>query len=68
MAQPFKHPTSGIFHIRRKVPKELQVVLGREYKKSLGTRDPDEAKRKHGAQWLEADALFARARVPVISR
>lgn len=40
MAQPIKHKTTGIFQLRRKVPEALRKALGREYKRSLGTRDP----------------------------
>jgi integrase len=62
MAQPTKHPTTGIYQLRRKVPADLVAALGREYKRSLGTRDPEEAKRRHASQWLIADELFANAR------
>jgi integrase len=62
MAQPFKHPDSGRFYIRRKVPKALQPVLGREYKRSLGTADPNEAKRKFALALVECDDVFDRAK------
>jgi hypothetical protein len=45
MAQPFKHPTTGIYYIRRKVPPDLREVLGREYKRSLNTSDNGLAKK-----------------------
>ena len=28
MADPFKHPKSGIYYLRRKVPVELKEILG----------------------------------------
>ncbi|WP_443259949.1 DUF6538 domain-containing protein [Variovorax sp. CF313] len=37
-------PPAGIYQLRRKVPNELRRVLGHEYKRSLKTRDPSEAK------------------------
>ncbi|MES2099475.1 MAG: DUF6538 domain-containing protein [Pseudomonadota bacterium] len=46
MAQPFRHPDSGIFYMRRKVPAELLAALGREFKRSLRTMDPAVAKAR----------------------
>lgn len=47
MARPWKHPKTGIYWFRKRVPDELRVVLGKtEEKQSLGTRDPAEAKIK----------------------
>ncbi len=65
MAQPFKHPQSGVFYIRRKVPPELQAVLGREYKKTLKTREPGEAKLRFAMAWAEAERVFQQARAGV---
>lgn len=62
MPQPFKHPVSGIFYIRRKVPKPLQSVLGLEWKRTLGTTDPAEAKRKFALALVESDDIFAQAK------
>lgn len=62
MAQPFKHPVTGIFYIRRKVPKALQGALTREYKRSLGTRDPEEARRAFALAYEESEQVFALAR------
>jgi hypothetical protein len=62
MAQPFKHPVSGIYYLRRRVPTELRAVLGHEYKRSLATRDPGEAKRLHALEWANCEAAFALAR------
>lgn len=58
MARPFKHPDTGIFWFRKKVPEALREMVGkREEKFTLGTRDPSEAK-----------ALFAIAAAAVESR
>ncbi len=64
MAQPYKHRVSGIYYIRRKVPKELSQILGigREYKQSLGTRDLAEAKRLFAIQLVESDRMFSAAK------
>ena len=52
MAQPYKHPKSGIFQLRRKVPDDLRQALARrEYKRSLDTRDPTEAKARFVLAW-----------------
>lgn len=47
MARPWKHPKTGIYWLRKRVPDELRPLLGKtEEKHSLGTRDPAEAKIK----------------------
>ena len=61
MAQPFKAP-SGVYYIRRKVPDDLRSALGREYKRSLQTRDPNEAKRLFALEWESSESLFAVAK------
>jgi hypothetical protein len=61
MAQPFKSP-NGIFQLRRKVPSALRRVLGHEYKRSLKTRDPSEAKTRFAEEWARSDDAFALAR------
>jgi hypothetical protein len=62
MAQPIKRQESGVFYFRRRVPEALQPFLGREYKRTLNTRDPVEAKRLHALEWTNCEAVFARAR------
>ena len=48
MARPWKHPRTGIFWLRKRVPDELRPLVGKlEVKQSLGTRDPTDAKRRH---------------------
>ena len=50
MARPWKHPDTGSYWLRRRVPGDLRELVGkREEKRSLGTRDRDEAKRLHAA-------------------
>lgn len=62
MAQPFKHPTTGKYYLRRKVPKELRAALGLEFKRSLGTADPSVAKARFAAMWSQSEEAFAAAR------
>ncbi len=61
MTQPFRSKT-GIYQLRRKVPVELRPALGHEYKRSLKTRDPDEAKRRFAEEWVRSETAFALAR------
>ena len=43
MTRPWKHPKTGIFWLRKRVPKDLLLAVGRnEEKRSLATRDPVE--------------------------
>ena len=47
MTRPWQHPKTGIFWLRKRVPKDLLPLVGkREEKLSLATRDPAEAKRR----------------------
>jgi integrase len=62
MAQPFRHPESGIYQLRRKVPAALRDALGHEFKRSLKTRDVSEAKARFAAAWQESEQAFALAR------
>ncbi len=51
-----------MYQIRRKVPEALRSVLGREYKRSLKTRDLAEAKRRYAEERVKSDQAFAMAR------
>lgn len=62
MADPFKHPATGIYYLRRKVPLELRSALGREFKRSLKTRELSSAKVLFAQAWLESEQAFALAR------
>jgi hypothetical protein len=62
MAQPFAHPQTGIYYLRRKVPDELRQALGREFKRSLKTRERGEAKARFAAAWSESEQAFRAAR------
>ena len=48
MTRPWKHPKTGIYWLRKRVPAHLQEVVGKvEEKLSLKTREPGEAKKRH---------------------
>ena len=57
-ARPWKHPKTGVYWYRRRIPADLIDIVGRgEEKFSLRTKDPAEAKRLHAERWqpLSAD-------------
>jgi integrase len=63
MSRPWKHPNSGVYWLRKGVPAELRKLVGkREEKRSLGTRDPLEAKRRHAEVLAEIEARWANLR------
>lgn len=61
MSRPWKHPVTGFYYFRKAVPKDLRFLVGKyEEKRSLGTKDPVEAKAKFivvaaciAAEWAE---------------
>jgi hypothetical protein len=63
MARPWKHPKTGIFGLRKRIPVDLRPVIGkREEKQSLGTRDPNGAKRIHAQALAELAERWANLR------
>ncbi len=63
MARPFKHPKTGIFWFRKAAPEDLRGLVGkREEKRSLQTRDPQEARRRHAEVLSEVEARWAALR------
>src|ERR1700733_11548314 len=64
MARPWKHPNSGVYWLRKRVPDDLLKLVGkREEKRSLQTRDPVEAKRRHAEALAEIESRWANLRV-----
>lgn len=60
MSSPWKHPKTGMYWVRRRVPAHLVERVGkREEKKSLGTKDPVEAKRLYTQANAEIEARWA---------
>lgn len=63
MATPWKHPNSGIYWLRRRIPADLVALTGkREEKISLRTRDPAEAKAAYIRAAAEVEARWANLR------
>ena len=63
MTRPWRHPATSIFWLRKRVPDDLRPLLGRtEEKRSLGTRDPLEAKRRLAAALLELEQRWENLR------
>src|SRR4051794_25511214 len=63
MSRPWKHPKTGIYWLRKRVPADLVGVLGRaEEKRSLKTRDAAEAKRLHLQALAEIEARWSNLR------
>ncbi|MBS0247330.1 MAG: site-specific integrase [Proteobacteria bacterium] len=63
MTRPWKHPKTGMYWLRKRVPDDLRTQLGkREEKRSLETRDPAEAKQRLAAVLVELDKRWANLR------
>lgn len=63
IAQPFRHPDSGIYYLRRAVPENLRAIVGKvEIRRSLRTRDHREAKAAFATAYAESERLFQQAR------
>jgi hypothetical protein len=64
MTRPQKHPDSGYYWFRKRVPDDLRSLIGkREEHFSLGTHDPSEAKRLHALKLAEIEERWANLRV-----
>src|SRR3954452_7176403 len=68
MARPWKHPDTGIYWLRCRVPADLRALVGkREEKRSLGTRDPTNATRLHSEALAAVHAQWSQLRKGPIS-
>ncbi|MER8639297.1 DUF6538 domain-containing protein [Mesorhizobium sp. M1365] len=48
MSRPTKHRKTGVYWFRKRLPADIVLLTGRrEVNKTLGTKDPEEAKRKY---------------------
>ncbi|SDO92132.1 Integrase [Aureimonas jatrophae] len=66
MAQPWPHPKTGVFWFRRGVPADLRDAVGkREELRSLGTKDPAEARVRYAKISAEVEARWASLRAGV---
>jgi integrase len=65
MSRPHKHPKTGVYYFRRAVPADLRPIIGkREELRSLGTKDPSEARQLHAAIATEVNKRWASLRQP----
>ena len=63
IAQPFRHPDSGIYYLRRRVPDDLRTIIGKtEIRRSLNTRNHHQAKSAFALAYAESERLFSDAR------
>jgi len=63
MSRPWKHPDSGFYWFRRAVPADLRARVGkREEKRSLQTKDPSIARRRHAEALAEVEVRWANLR------
>jgi len=55
-ARPWRHPKTGMYWFRRRVPKELRSLLGRcEERRTLGTKEPALARTRYLQAAVEID-------------
>jgi hypothetical protein len=63
MTRPWKHPDSGYYWFRKRVPDDLRKLVRKsEERFTLGTRDPIEAKRLHALKLTEVEERWANLR------
>ena len=63
MTRPFAHRKTGVYWVRKVVPADLRLLVGkRELTASLGTKDIREAKAKAGLVIARFEAVIASAR------
>lgn len=59
MTRPYRHPSTGVYWLRKGVPQALRPLVGkRELKRSLGTKDAEEAKRRAPGVLAVFDSLL----------
>jgi integrase len=63
MCSPYRPKNSAKYWVRKRVPKEFKAIIGQsEIKRSLGTTDPKEARRRGPIICAEIDQIIASAR------
>lgn len=63
MSSPWKHPKTGIYYFRKRVPEDLRPVIGKlEIKRSLQTKNPSEARLAFLKAATQYEALLDNAR------
>jgi integrase len=70
MAAPFQDPRTGIFYFRRVIPAALRPFFDgslSEYKRTLDTRDPDQARQRYHPHALVYEQKLASAKRALVS-
>jgi hypothetical protein len=63
MTRPWKHPKTGMYWLRRRVPEDLREIVGKtEEKRSLKTKDPAEARMLLAQALTDLDTKWANLR------
>ena len=70
MAEPWRHPETGTYYLRRQIPKPLRDEFGGRqlWKRSLETKDPGEARATFTVMNAELERMFAAARDAIAER
>lgn len=70
MAEPWRHPETGTYYLRRQIPKPLRDEFGNKqlWKRSLETKDAGEARVAFTAANAELERMFAAARETIAER
>lgn len=70
MAEPWRHPETGTYYLRRQVPKPLRDEFGGKqlWKRSLETKDAGEARAVFTVMNAELERRFATAREAIAER
>jgi hypothetical protein len=70
MAEPYRNPETGVYYLRRQIPKALRIEFGGRslWKRSLETKDAQEARRLFIAANADLEARFSRARTEIAER
>ncbi|WP_245465000.1 MULTISPECIES: DUF6538 domain-containing protein [unclassified Mesorhizobium] len=64
MSRPTKHRKTGVYWFRKRMPADIALLTGRrEVNKTLGTKDPEEAKRKFAEVLAEYEREWAQLRL-----
>jgi hypothetical protein len=63
MANPWKHPKTGVYYLRKHVPLDVTAAVGSAVIKiTLNTKDPNEARLRHLAKLTELEAQWSQLR------
>lgn len=66
MANPWKHPKTGVYYHRKRVPKDLVSVVGSILvKSSLRTKDPAEARARYREKDQQVETRWAALRLAI---